>query len=188
MGTIRQNAANRENAKKSTGPTTPEGRAHSRRNAIKHGLSGYGIVLPDETEEQIQAKCPSGHKDTPDGTTATRPCSNRPPSSTSASSIVSVASENCSSNNVFAHTHWDKDRRDDAKNLFNKLHRNPLIHAAKLESTLQGCDLMIAHWEELLSLLETDKPWNEIHRSQARRPRRSQGYSRCADENRRPSR
>ena len=56
MGTIRQNAENRENAKKLTGPTTPEGRAHSRRNAIKHGLSGYGIVLPDETEEQIQAQ------------------------------------------------------------------------------------------------------------------------------------
>lgn len=30
--------ANRENAKKSTGPTTPRGKTYSRRNALKHGL------------------------------------------------------------------------------------------------------------------------------------------------------
>jgi|SRR5579871_3378098 len=36
--------ANRENAKKSTGPRTPQGKAHSRRNAIKHGLFARPIL------------------------------------------------------------------------------------------------------------------------------------------------
>jgi hypothetical protein len=38
--------ANRENASKSTGPTTPEGKAISSRNAVKHGVLGATPVLP----------------------------------------------------------------------------------------------------------------------------------------------
>jgi hypothetical protein len=38
--------ANRENASKSTGPTTPEGKAVSSRNAVKHGVLGATPVLP----------------------------------------------------------------------------------------------------------------------------------------------
>ncbi len=35
-------AANRQNALRSTGPRSPEGKAASRRNAFKHGLAGAG--------------------------------------------------------------------------------------------------------------------------------------------------
>jgi len=40
----RKLAANRENAKKSTGPKTPTGKAFSRRNALKHGLFANNIT------------------------------------------------------------------------------------------------------------------------------------------------
>ena len=40
--------ANRENAKKSTGPITKAGKDRSRQNALKHGLTSIVIAMPDE--------------------------------------------------------------------------------------------------------------------------------------------
>ena len=48
MSTQAQRKANRENAKKSTGPRTPEGKARSSQNAIKHGLLARDAVMADE--------------------------------------------------------------------------------------------------------------------------------------------
>ena len=48
--------ANRRNALKSTGPRTPEGKAQSRRNALKHGLTGAGVVLHPEDRERLKIR------------------------------------------------------------------------------------------------------------------------------------
>ncbi|HEV3167699.1 MAG TPA: hypothetical protein VGZ22_27085 [Isosphaeraceae bacterium] len=48
--------ANRRNALKSTGPKTPEGKAIARRNALKHGLSGAGIVVHPLDEERLKVR------------------------------------------------------------------------------------------------------------------------------------
>jgi hypothetical protein len=49
-------AANRRNAQQSTGPKTPEGKAASARNAVRHGLSSGDInVLPTEKQETLDA-------------------------------------------------------------------------------------------------------------------------------------
>ena len=52
MASKRQIAANRRNARKSTGPKTPEGKRVSRMNALKHGVSARSLLLdwedPDE--------------------------------------------------------------------------------------------------------------------------------------------
>jgi hypothetical protein len=48
MATPKQIAANRENAKKSTGPRTPEGKARTRLNAKRDGLTAQVITLPEE--------------------------------------------------------------------------------------------------------------------------------------------
>ncbi len=51
--------ANRENARKSTGPRTEAGKARSRRNALRHGLAGEGAVMLPEDEARLQQRTES---------------------------------------------------------------------------------------------------------------------------------
>src|SRR5215468_9295835 len=53
MATEKQIEANRRNAQNSCGPKTAEGKEASRRNALKHGLSGRGAVQPWDEAQAI---------------------------------------------------------------------------------------------------------------------------------------
>ena len=53
MATEAQIAANRNNAQKSTGPKTPEGKDAVRLNGLKHGLASDILVLPGESESDF---------------------------------------------------------------------------------------------------------------------------------------
>ena len=44
-------AANAANAQHSTGPRTPEGKAASSRNAVKHGLASRDLVVRDDEQD-----------------------------------------------------------------------------------------------------------------------------------------
>ena len=46
--------ANRQNALKSTGPKTAEGKAASSKNAVQHGLTGTGAALPEVMERRVR--------------------------------------------------------------------------------------------------------------------------------------
>ena len=65
MATERQIIANRENAQLSTGPRTPDGKANSSSNALRHGLAARGlIVLPGHEPEfeQLESGLRAGLK------------------------------------------------------------------------------------------------------------------------------
>ena len=55
MSSLKQIEANRRNALKSTGPTTPEGKERSRCNAIRHGLTAETVITGLEDAEDYQA-------------------------------------------------------------------------------------------------------------------------------------
>ena len=64
MATPAQILANRENAQRSTGPSSLEGKQASSRNAIRHGLSGTQIIIPGEDPaayEQLRRELHRSH-------------------------------------------------------------------------------------------------------------------------------
>jgi hypothetical protein len=55
MSSERQIEANQLNAQRSTGPRSPDGKARVASNALKHGLTGKRVVLPNENAEEFEA-------------------------------------------------------------------------------------------------------------------------------------
>ena len=55
MTTDKQIVANRQNAQKSTGPRTTEGKVLARKNSIKHGLLSKDLVIREEDAKALQA-------------------------------------------------------------------------------------------------------------------------------------
>ena len=56
MATLKQINANRRNAKKSTGPKTPEGKERVRFNALVHGSRAESVVTCNEDPAQLQQR------------------------------------------------------------------------------------------------------------------------------------
>jgi hypothetical protein len=54
MTSPKKTQANRQNALKSTGHKTPEGKASVRHNALKHGLLAQEVLLQEEDEEVLR--------------------------------------------------------------------------------------------------------------------------------------
>ena len=48
--------ANRMNSQRSTGPTSEAGKQRSRRNGLKHGLTGTGIVLAEQDVSEVELR------------------------------------------------------------------------------------------------------------------------------------
>src|SRR5205823_6560972 len=55
MTTFKQIEANRRNARRSTGPTSDEGKLRSRRNAVRHGLTAETVIGALEDGEDYKA-------------------------------------------------------------------------------------------------------------------------------------
>src|SRR3954452_11221455 len=55
MTSFKQFEANRRNARRSTGPTTEQGKLRSRRNAVRHGLTAETVIAALEDAEDYQA-------------------------------------------------------------------------------------------------------------------------------------
>ncbi len=160
--------ANRKNALKSTGPKTPEGKARSRCNALKHGLTGEGVALSNEDQVEIGKRYDDLSREM------------RPSSAASAAllrrfAFMTVRIERCERNDNAVLSKKVRDaveQYDDARlaaveALGARLYTEPATSVRRLQMTPEGIDWLLNEWSILRADLnhEEGNRWTTNHRS-----------------------
>ena len=160
--TEKQVEANRKNALKSTGPRSPEGKARSRANALKHGLTGSGIVLPEEDRLRWEGRAESwaeelGARGELDLYLAGR------------AALASVRLDRCvraetadlQARRDAALTRWDYERARNAQvdHWARVIASDPAAAVAGLRRTTPGCEWLTASWTEMAAEIEASGWW-----------------------------
>ena len=142
-----QLAANRRNAQLSRGPATPEGKARSRRNALKHGLTGEGIVLPTEDAAEVERRFEAiGRELKPQGDLAEYFARRVATMTVRVERCVRQETAALSERVRHAESRFDEQRISEAELAFRNLSTDPAANVRLLRRSLEGVDLMIRAW------------------------------------------
>ena len=163
--------ANRENARKSTGPRTDEGKAASRMNAVTHGMrTVVDDVLPHESRADFDARLvawtaelkPVGSVETYLARAAVAASWRRDRGRRTDTAVLT--------DRVLDAIEIDPDREDaDAEKLAEGLAEDPSGVRYQLRATLGGCRWMLARWDYLARALELRTYWEISDLDEARR-------------------
>ena len=154
--------ANRLNAMRSTGPRSTEGKARSRRNSLKHGLTGEGVVLPPDVEAQTALRIKAWTE-----SLAPRGPVELDLIKVAATSMTRVElcwqEESAAQRRAVARAEiaWDADRLDEAAQLMLQLPKQPQRIVYALGRTASGVRQMRESWQELSLRLDDTGEWSE---------------------------
>ena len=143
------------------GPKTQEGKEISRRNSLRHGLAGDGVVVPEGLQQQLDAevvgfRVRAASRATPSriGWSTRRP---RPASASSPRSRTTTAAPPAAAPRRWGPTtppatapsrRWRRRLKNEAGYVV------PL-----LEATTEGCEYLLSGWDELAEALEEAGGW-----------------------------
>ncbi len=167
MTTVRQINANRRNAQKSTGPTSDEGKAASRRNALKHGLSASVETYPEESEA-VRVRMIEWRP-------LHQPQNAEEEWYFEQFVMYSVRLDRCKDErNALEHEErrraangWEDDRRDEVVKIASKLSKHPQEIYRRLHSIKQGAEWLLNCWRALGQILDREGEWTEPQNSLA---------------------
>jgi hypothetical protein len=168
MTTERQISANQRNARQSTGPSTPEGKARSRANALKHGMAAETLVI-DGLQADFAARLNEWEADIKPTT---------PEACFALEAVVACTFriEECRRNinarldrdMTRACLVWDLDREADVALIASKLAKQPELVSRQLKSSKHGVELILGLWDRLGESLDTKKgAWSDAELSTA---------------------
>ncbi|WP_435007252.1 hypothetical protein P12x_004594 [Tundrisphaera lichenicola] len=137
--------ANRRNATLSSGPKTEEGKARSRANALKHGLTGAGVVLPDEVVAEVDQRFEEFEADLKPSNRVGRFLARRAAMlSVRLDRCVRQESEAIASRMRRAKGDFERERLAEVDHALSWIAHEPATHARKLRSMPEGIDRMVA--------------------------------------------
>jgi len=167
--TSAQVAANRRNARKSTGPKTEDGKRITRANALKHGLTGSGMVLSPALQPLVEAYRRELEEEF--GPSPTRQDRMLIEQAAVAMARLERLPQVEEQRRVYlaerAADAWEIDTGLEAFRLGERLERAPRLHAETLKSSFQGCLWMIERWTELLKAKGFEEGWTDDDRAKA---------------------
>ena len=148
--------ANRENAKRSTGPRTVEGKRRSRANSLKHGLCA-SVVVPEDAELVRQRSSQWFY--------ALKPQDEHQAWIVGQVSVLSIRLDRSERMErrardkvcLRAELTWDDGRRLEAEVLGSLLSRKPAETVETLRRTPHGCEWLMARWAMLAHAADTSE-------------------------------
>ena len=164
--TAKQRRASRTNGQKSRGPVTTEGKANSRQNALKHGLTSIGTVLPPEHEALVEQRLAEWEPDfQPQGAFQHYLLRRAVVASVQLDAAEEFEAAGRAQRIATLPDHDPDTLRRDAY----AIARHPAFNRAsvpQLQQTAVGCEVLIELWDEMAQRLlqNRDRGWNDIER------------------------
>ena len=145
--------ANRRNSLKSSGPS-PEARLRTRTNALKHGLTGAGVVLPGEDKVAVEDRFEALFREFD-------PKTERAAILVERAAYLSVRLQRCQRFDVatlskrvrHAVESFNQERAAEINRAIDRLDQEPEIVVERLRSDPDGLDWMIHQWQSLRQAL-----------------------------------
>jgi hypothetical protein len=168
MSSLRQNAANKLNARFSTGPNSPEGKEKASLNATTHGLSSRNFVIDESTAAEAKYRMSEWRREFgASGIESEHHLTMLVQASLRYDQCQKAIDNAMAVSSGRGQCAWDVDQRQIVTRMGENLSKSPRLTACELEASVHGCDYLIDLWNALEFSLIKKGEWTPSESSKA---------------------